>query len=298
MAEFHFLRPWWLLAMIPAIACWWALWRQQNQADNLQWFIDPHLLEHLLVGHQKQRLVRPIHLVLALWLLGIIAVAGPAWEREVSPFLSDEAGLMVLLKTSQTMEASDVQPSRLERAKQKIRDIMERRQEGSTGLIVYSGSAHLVMPLTRDDRIINIMLEEMGPDLMPMDGDRLSEALMLGEQMVAQSGLPGSLLVIADSAAEQVFENTALPVQFLSVQPFHMKPEDGLQRVSKALRGSLTPLTADPSDVEQVVRRAETNHLNVNEPGQAERWKDAGYILLPLIAAGLLLSFRRGWVIR
>ena len=135
-------------------------------AQNLQSFFDPHLLEHLLVGERKKPLFRPIHSLLILWLLSVIAIAGPSWEREPSPFLSDEAGLMIVLKNSRTMEAKDVQPSRLAPAKQKIRAIMESRQGGAAGLIVYSGSAHLVMPLTRDTRIINTMLEDMGPELM------------------------------------------------------------------------------------------------------------------------------------
>jgi len=298
MADFHFIRPWWLLAVVPAFVCWWGLWRQQKHTDNLQWFIDPHLLEHLLVGGRQKHLVRPIHVLLGVWILAVTAAAGPAWQREASPFLSDEAGLMILLKTSDTMEAGDVQPSRLARAKQKISDIMASRKGGSTGLIVYSGSAHLVMPLTGDDRIINTMLEDMGPDLMPVNGDRLSDALELGAGMVEQSGLPGSLLVVADSAAEPAFERAAVPVQLLSVQPFGVAPDPGLQRASSALQAPLTSLTPDQADVSQIVRRAETSRLSVNEPGRAERWKDGGYLLLPLIAAGMLLWFRKGWVIR
>ena len=195
------------------------------------------------------------------------------------------------------MERSDVQPSRLERAKQKIADIMELRKGGATGLIVYSGSAHLVMPVTRDDRIINTMLEGVSADLMPVDGDVLQEALKLGEQMVAQSDLPGSQLVIADSTAEQISEQGGLPVQILAIQPFGRDADPGLQRASKALGGSLIRLTADQTDIEQIASRAETSHRDVSEPGQAERWKDAGYLLLPLIAAGMLLWFRKGWVL-
>ncbi len=298
MADFHFIRPLWLLMAIPVIICWWGLWRHHKLSQNLQSFIEPHLLKHLLVGEQKKRWFRPIHLLLVLWLLAVVAIAGPSWKQEPSPFLSDEAGLMILLKTARTMEAADVSPSRLTRAKQKISDILEARKGSATGLIVYSGSAHLVMPLTKDGQIINVMLEEMGPDVMPKEGDLLSAALALGEQMVSQSGLPGSMLVIADSVAEQSFDKGVVPVQFLSVQPVGVDADRGLDGAASALDGKLTLLTADKSDVEQVVQRAETSHLNVSEPGQSERWKDGGYLLVPFIALVMLFWFRKGWVVR
>jgi len=267
-------------------------------ADTPQASIEPHLLPHLLVGEQQTRMVRPVHLLLVIWLCAVAAAAGPAWQREAAPFLNDDAGLMILLKTSTTMESTDVQPSRLERATQKIRDIMALRKGGSTGLIVYSGSAHLVMPLTRDDRIITALLEDMSSELMPADGDRLSAAVMLGQQLVEQSGVPGSLLIIADSAAERTFASPALPVQVLAVQAFGMDPDQGLVNAAQGLKGALTRLSPDHTDVEQIVERAETDHRNVSEPGQGERWQDGGYMLLPLIAAGLLMWFRKGWVIR
>ena len=298
MTEFHFIRPWLLLALIPLLVLWWGLWRKQERGENWQALIDPHLLEHLLIGERKKRLFRPVHLLLFIWFLAVIGVAGPTWRKEVSPFLSDEAALMVLLKVSETMETTDVQPSRLERAKQKIRDLMEIRQDGATGLIVYSGSAHLVMPVTRDERIISSLLESIGTDLMPVAGDVLAEALELGQRMVHQSGLPGSMLVIADSTADQVTDSLSLPVQFLSMQPFDRNIDAGLQRASKTLGGSVVRLTADRSDVEHLVARAETSHQDVSEPDQAERWKDEGFLLLPLIAAGMLVWFRKGWVLR
>ncbi|MCG6931029.1 MAG: VWA domain-containing protein [Desulfofustis sp.] len=297
MAEFHFIRPWLLVVLVPMLALWWGLWRMRRQGDNRQALIDPHLLEHLLVGEPRKRLLRPVYLLLVVWILAAVAVAGPSWQKEVSPFLSDEAALMVMLKVSDTMETTDVQPSRLERAKQKIRDLMDLRQGGATGLIVYSGSAHLVMPVTRDERIIGTMLEGISTDLMPVQGDVLSAALDLGQQTVEQSGLPGSLLVIADSVSEQITEDLVLPVQFLAIQSVDREIDAGLQQAVKSLGGHLQRMGADRSDVERIVARAETSHREASEPGQAERWKDGGYLLLPLIAAGTLLWFRKGWVI-
>ena len=118
-----------------------------------------------------------MHVLSVIWILAALALAGPAWDKEPAPFADDDAGLVVLLKVSGTMQATDVQPSRLARAKHKLRDLMQARKGLSTGLIAYSGSAHLVMPLTRDDRIVSAMVEDLTPELMPADGDALAEAL-------------------------------------------------------------------------------------------------------------------------
>jgi Ca-activated chloride channel family protein len=303
MAEFHFLRPSWLLALLPAFLIWWGYVRKSDQVERWRRTIDPHLLEHLLVGEHEQSKFRPINIVLATWLISIIALAGPAWQREPSPFTDDEAGLMVLLKVSETMKSTDVQPSRLERAKQKLKDLMELRQGSSTGLVVYSGSAHLVMPLTRDDRIINQMIEDLTPELMPVDGDELAQALQLGERIVGQTGLPGSLLVIADSvspAQQSLLDDgkNGLPAQFLSMQPGNAPLDQGLQKSAKILGADVVRLSVDTTDVEQIAERAKTELSSVAGTEQGDHWRDSGLILLPLAAAFLLLWFRKGAVIR
>lgn len=302
MADFHFIRPFWLLSFIPLLLVWWGLVRRRDQVRRWQTMIEPHLLKHLLVGEQRKNLLRPINLLLILWLMTVIALAGPTWQKEPSPFLDNEAGLMVLLKVSESMENSDVQPSRLERAKQKIRDLMEIRQGASTGLVVYSGSAHLVMPITRDDRIINMMLEDITPELMPVEGDVLTEALKLADRMVGQSGLPGSLLVIADTVApgQQTDQNAheiTFPVQFLSMLPDGSSLDQGLLSLAKKLDARVERLSIDQADVQQIAGRAETKQAEIVDPKQGERWKDSGYLLLPLIGLAMLMWFRKGWAL-
>lgn len=302
MADFHFIRPFWLLSLLPLLLVWWGLVGRRDQVRRWQTMIEPHLLKHLLVGEQRKNLLRPINLLLILWLTTVIALAGPTWQKEPSPFLDNEAGLMVLLKVSESMENSDVQPSRLERAKQKIRDLMEIRQGASTGLIVYSGSAHLVMPITRDDRIINMMLEDITPELMPVEGDVLTDALKLADRMVGQSGLPGSLLVIADTVApgQQTDQNAheiTFPVQFLSMLPDGSSLDQGLLSLAKKLDARVERLSIDQADVQQIAGRAETKQAEIVDPKQGERWKDSGYLLLPLIGLAMLMWFRKGWAL-
>lgn len=303
MDDFHFLRPFWLLVMIPALATWYGLWRQQNRAASWLQVIDQHLLEHLIVGDSQRRRIRPIHILLVAWIISTVALAGPAWRLEPSPFADDEAGLVVLLKVSGTMLADDVQPSRLERAKQKLRDLLELRTGAATGLIVYSGSAHLVMPLTRDDRIVSTMVEDLTPELMPVDGDVLSEALQLAEQVLAQSGAAGSALVIADNVSQTEVAllssaEISMPTQFLALQALNATVDVGLQSAAGELGATVVDLTVDDADVSRLASRAASSIKTVSTSGETTRWLDAGYYLLPLLAFITLLWSRRGWQVR
>jgi len=298
---FLFLRPFWLVALIPVFFVWWGLWKKQDTGGSLRKFIDPQLLEHLLVGRGQQKRFRPIHGLFIVWLLTVVALAGPSWKTELPPFADDEAGLFVLLKVSGTMEATDVQPSRLERAKLKLRDLLALREGASTGLIVYSGSAHLVMPLTRDSRIITSMIEDLTPALMPAEGDALDEAIILASRMFERAGVPGSLLVIADavspSQAKSVASLQALPVQFYAVQSPGARLDVGMDLAADELGASITQLTVDSTDVERVVRLAETRLASAASEGTGERKKDSGHTMLPMIVFVALIWSRKGWVV-
>lgn len=201
------------------------------------------------------------------------------------------------------MQATDVQPSRLERAKHKLRDLLEARKGMSTGLIVYSGSAHLVMPLTRDDRIVSAMVEDLTPELMPDDGDVLSDALRLSGQMLQRAGVPGSVLVMADNVApaqvSALSEAAAsLPVQFLAMTSSAAPVEPGLANAASQLGAPVLRLSVDEADVQDVAKRARSDFKAVAGISSGDRWRDAGYYLLPLIALIALMWSRRGWLVR
>jgi Ca-activated chloride channel family protein len=302
MGDFHFLRPIGLVTILPALILWWALWRKQDQIASWKQIVDPHLLEHLLVGEKGRRRLRPIHLLLVIWILSTVALSGPTWKREPSPFADDEAGLVVLLKVSGTMNAADVQPSRLERAKHKLRDLLELRKGSSTGLIVYSGSAHLVMPLTRDHRIISTMVEDLTPELMPEEGDVLAEAIELAESVFERAGAPGSILVLTDAVAPLQLQKLAesdveLPVQYLSLHSSSAPLDVGIKKAAEGTRASVVRLTVDPSDVEQLANRAKTKISSVNSEQMGDKWQDGGYFLLPFIALCALMWSRKGWML-
>ena len=296
MAEFHFIRPLWLLSAMPVLLVWWRVYRKQDPFNVMRGVIDPHLLEHLKTGDGRRARLRPVHALLLLWLFLVVAISGPAWRIEPSPFADEEAGLVVLLRASGSMAATDVQPNRLERAKFKLQDLLEARGEAPTALIVYSGSAHLVMPLTRDRRILATMIADLEPGLMPVDGDALPAAIERAETLLQRAGVPGSAVVLADTVTSTP-EPTRLPLQFLSIGKPGMPVDPGLQDAARHLNAAVVAMTADASDVERIARRAGSELKAVSASDGQIRWKDGGYALLPLIALCGLLWARKGWVV-
>ena len=313
LALFHFLRPGCLWLLLPAVLLVWLIHRRQDQTRSWKKVISSELLEHLLVRSSvRESRLRPLRLLLILWVVGIIALAGPTWQREASPFTEDQAGLFIVLKVSPEMLAQDIQPSRLQRSVQKIDDLLDLRPGTKTGLIAYSGSAHLVMPLTSDASIIKEFAGQLAPDVMPSPGDNPVAALRLAQQRLALSSLPGSILLVtdvinpADLGSLQALGNefqATVHLLAMAAGPDVIPPpdsppapaldKDSMESAASALGGSLVLPTADDADVRRLNSKIDTSIASAPAQ-QGERWKDNGYFLLPLLALLLLAFFRPG----
>jgi len=314
---FHFLRPACLLLLAPAGLISWSIMVRQDPMRSWKAVIDPVLLEHLAIRKDQRRSrLRPVFLLAFSWLLGIIALAGPTWEKEPTPFTEDQAALFIVLKVTPEMLAEDIQPSRLQRSVQKISDLLAMRPGSKTGLIAYTGSAHLVMPLTADPGIIEYFAAELTPDVMPPaapgDGADPVAAIHLARQRLQASGLPGSVVLIADDMDEASIqalaagrEEAAADVHILAMAagagvvpppgspPAPALDEDAMRKAAKAGGGALVLVTPDDSDIRQLNARIDRS-IAAAPVQEGERWKDAGYYLVLLFSALALLFFRPG----
>lgn len=304
LAQFAFLRPSWLLALLPLAALWLAFRHLRGDGTAQRGGIAPHLLQHLLVAPRQRPWLRPQDVVLPLGVLLIIAVAGPSWRYEQSAFAEEQSALMVVLRAAESMTASDVAPSRLERAQHKIRDLGELRPGAGLGLIAYDGSAHVVMPITRDARVVAEVAEALTPEVMPVEGDALAAAIDLAATQLRAAHGRGSILVITDSVARD--QDAALrlsadgrrpPVQFLAaVGSREAAVNGGVFAAAGVVGADVELLTPDRSDVERISRAAES--MAATSAGDGARRKDEGYLLVPLILLGLLPWARHGWSLR
>ncbi len=297
LTNFHFIRPTLLLLLPLVIALWWVWQRRSDPLRGWREQMEPELLTALVVGRESvQR--GPVRGLLIAWLVAAVAIAGPTWRLEPSPFADDSAPLMILLKADISMDTPDPAPSRLERAHLKITDLAEARKGQPLGLIAYAGSAHLVLPPTRDTGIVATMATEISPAIMPEPGDRLDLALQEASRILAEGGKGGSLLVVADTVATEIARlksistNLAFPVQFLAILSPDSDTDKTLQAAARTLKASVETLSVEDSDVASIVRRTANAPVALSGEG-GERWEEAGYWLLPLVFLLFLTTFRR-----
>lgn len=287
MSEFHFLRPWALALLVPAVLLWLT---SRHAADSTQrWakVIDHELLKLFVVGGASRWRLAPHDLLLAGWIVAAVAIAGPAWQREPSPFADAERPVMIVLRVAPTMTTPDLAPTRLDRARQKIADLLKVHDGMPAGLIAYSGSAHLVLPPTPDRDIVLNLAQALSPAIMPREGDQLADAVALADRVLKDGGQGGSILVVADSAAPD--QAPAAPYTMLAMLPEPTPLPNVDARVVRT--------TIDDSDIKALSRSLTKAAAPPAVPGEGERWRDAGYWLTPLLVLLVLGWFRRGWVL-
>ncbi|HCM0843054.1 TPA: VWA domain-containing protein [Vibrio parahaemolyticus] len=304
--QFHFIRPLWLMALIPMFFLVWLRWREESK-PSWKDILPEHLRNALTIGERGWRKQLPLKLLMLIVLIAIVICAGPTWQRESSPFGEDKASLLVVLDNSDSMLQKDLPPSRLERSKQKIRDLLVARKGGKTGLVVFAGSAHVAMPVTQDSKVFDPFLAAITPEIMPVQGKLAEKALPLIDQQL--QGQPGStVLLVSDGVNPATIKQyqayfEGKPYQLLilaagntdivSNNPMDL---DSLQKLASQTNGRLVEVTVDNSDIEQLNRYVERN-MQLNGESSMP-WKDMGYQLLFPIALIMMLWFRKGWLVQ
>ena len=326
---FHFLRPQWFVAVLPLALLIWFLFFRKGADSNWEALVDEPLLPHILIrGVRRTRRVALLSTT-AGGLLGIIALAGPVWEKLPQPVFTTQDALVIALDLTRSMDAADVSPSRLERARYKIRDILDQRHEGQTALLVYTGEAFTVTPLTDDGETIKSQLKALDTNIMPVTGNRTDRALDKALDLLKQAGMRrGHVLLITDDAdpdrAEESvrrLRNEGYRLSILGVGTRHGAPvllpdggflqgkdgeivipvldESALRRLAAAGGGMYVHLTKDDQDTRLLTGNFSAVQPDAEQAGTgttADVWREQGpWLVLCLLPLAALL-FRRGYI--
>ena len=326
--NFHFLRPvlLWLFLPLGIILVVSLL----GAKEDIKWkkVIAPHLRPYMIKkGSESLKKWMQIFLVLILS-MATIGVAGPTWKMSEVPEKKLETPLVIALDLSQSMMATDIQPNRLERAKFKIKDLLVENPKARVALVGFAGSAHTIVPLTRDYKIINTHLDGLSPVTMPYPGTNLEAALQLTDTLTSVTTATAKLLLLTDDLDNETFEllqkyvskgNTIveiIPVNTKSGADVPatsgrslLKDANGntvrsslnsevLNKLSSVENIHVNYLTLDNSDMELLAKSIRSN-LEFNEENEdiENEWQDEGYWLTIPFAFFVLLWFRRGWVV-
>ncbi len=307
LSELHFIRPYWLLMVIPLLAfAWHAL---KKNAHDHAWsdVCDAHLLPYLI--QKKPQYKRRFSLIGLLFsaLLMIVSLAGPSWSRFPVPTYQPIQPRVILLDMSDAMLQNDVSPDRLSRAKFKLHDLFKRREMGQFGLVVYSGEPFVASPLTEDSQTIDALLPTLTPSIMPVSGHHLDTALNEAAQLIRQAGFNhGNILVLTSRAptSEDIASARALADKDIrvSVMPVlsHEKAQNPLfQRLADAGGGQLIPFSDQSDDLNHWLSATRTHQsFSAHLENEVPVWRDQGrWFIYPALLL-LLPVFRRGWLQR
>lgn len=200
LADFHFLRPFWLLAALPVLALVLLLYfyrREQSPWHNL---IAAHLQPILLGGQmlvKKQPLALP--LLMLCWLITTLALAGPSWQKIPQPAFALKKATVLVLDMSMSMRATDMAPDRLTQQRFAALDFASQLQEGELALLSFAGDAFVISPLTPDHNNIALLIPDLKPEIMPVQGSNLLAALQQADKLLRQAGYPkGDVVVFTD----------------------------------------------------------------------------------------------------
>lgn len=323
----YWLRPLWLL-LLPVLG-WllWKLWHRQKRAGRWQMILPPAFHGVLLGGGSGHDSKLPWIALGLAWLLGVLALLGPSWQRLEETRQRPADPLVILLELTPAMLAEDSPPSRLEQARRKILDLLEHRSDSQTAIVVYAGSAHTLVPLSDDLGTSRNLLEALEPGIMPQPGQRADLALRKGLALLAQGALgQGRVLLIASSLSEEERQGIAqalgrngpallmlgvgsaegAPVKQASGE--FIKGADGAILLPRLDSASLKPFI---NDLGGRYRHARIDDLDLRGLGlfdkpralssdgqtvQLDNWADQGYwLLLPLLLLAACAG-RRGWL--
>jgi Ca-activated chloride channel family protein len=322
----HFIRPLWLIAL-PAIALtWWLVRRRDASQAKVGHFVAPHLRDALTVNREARRGLRAVDSVAVATLAVAIAAAGPTWSKQASPWFTETAPLVVAIEVSDSMRSNDFQPTRLDRARFKVMDLVAARTGSRTALIAYAGSAHIVVPASTDPEVLQPFLESLDPAIMPAPGSSADKVLPLAMTLLGDQAAAGTLLFVNDGFDPGDVE----PLSAFAARPgspalaaLVVGTDDGgvallpdgspvmarhggridtrvdtamLRRVAAAANVAVVRAGTGDADVRQLLRTIQSNLRLADDP-DAE-WRDQGWWLLWPAALLSLLWFRRGWTMQ
>ena len=329
VGDFHFLEPLWLLALSPLAGLWWLARKPLTERNAWQKVCDAHLMPFLLVNGDSGGMRLRLWLVTIGWLIAVLALANPAWEKRPTPVLKTRDARVVVLDLSRSMNAADLQPSRLIQARFKVADILKRSEEGQTGLVAFAGDAFIVSPLTQDADTIASLLSALEPAVMPAQGSRADLGLRKAAELLEQAGVDrGEVLLLADgfegdltnAAAKNLHEaghrlsvlaigteqGAPIPTgrgDFVKDATGHIIVPSvdfvALQSVAEDGGGSFTPITADDRDLTVVLakRLSQLDLQTEQTEFETEIWNERGPWLLMLLVPLAAFAFRRGWLL-
>jgi len=326
--QIHFMRPYFFLLFVVLAFLLWRLYKASKKNSAWSDVCDQQLISYLLVQTGKKRSYIPLFLLSIVGILTVIAMAGPAWDKLPQAVYKDESARVFVLDMSRSMDSTDITPSRADRAKLKLIDLLKANKEGQSALVVFAGQAHIVSPLTDDSKTISNMVPSLSTDILPVQGSRADLAIKKAALLLQQSNSAsgdiimitdgvnlGESLPVAEKAAARGYRLSIIGIGSEQGAPVpvasggFLKDNNGaivlpkldrseLKELALAGSGRYLDFAVDDKDVKQLITSTKDRELNNENPftRDVDLWQDEGHWFLLAALPFAALAFRRGWL--
>ncbi len=316
--QFHFLRPEILWLFLPLAIIVLLLVLSNKERSKWKMTVQKKLRPFMFTKGSKTAIILP----LLAFVLGssfvIVGAAGPTWKKKDIPGEKIQAVVLIALDLSRSMDATDIQPSRLQRAKFKVSDFLDANPRARAGLVAYAGTAHPVLPFTSDYKLIKHHAQSLENRVMPVQGTSMEVLIDVIDTLMKKVLAPSTILLMTDEIDQ---DDAALITNYArssihkieillfntpngAAVPGHSgavsKQDPGvIQNLSQDTSILITPLTLDKSDVGGIAKRIRDKLVFEKDTKQDEKdWDDMGWLLVIPALVITAFWFRRGWVIQ
>lgn len=325
ISNFHFLRSQYLYLFIILVLILilvklykiiknYLLANSPNKNINNNWskIINPDILNYLYISPNKNNninskniyknnfLINNILLIMITSLI-ILALAGPSWLKKNIPLYQNEDSWLILLNLSNSMEETDVTPSRLQRAKYKITDFLKYLKDEQIGLITFTDKAYEIIPLTTDKATIEHILPSLIPIIMPIGGSDVDSALKKARELINNLNLKSSnILLLTDNKAnsQSILTATKLSKQNIAIYSINFNKQidlsnTSLKELSNLSNGLYQNYTNNDLDLQNILQHSNYRYQQIYQKDKDSQktviWQDMGPYLLFLIMPLLLI---------
>jgi len=329
--QFHFLRPEWFIALIPLMLLVVLIRKTTAKQSGWQSVIPSHLYQYMVIGKTEMGAKPPMWMLAFVWIVSVIALAGPTWERLPQPVYQLKMGHVIVIDMSLSMRATDMTPDRLTRAKYKAIDLVNAIGEGEMGLVAYAGDAFVISPLTEDAGNITTLIPSLSPEIMPVPGSDPLLGIESASELLTNAGYNSGMIYwitdgveleqqqeLQEYVASIPFTVNALTVGTSEGAPIRQQSgellkdftgsivipklnESAVKGVVKASGGRFESFTSNDADINalasvSLLDKSDREEDEEESNLQGDQWKEVGPYLLLLLLPFAAFAFKRGLV--
>ena len=329
--QFHFLRPEWFIALAPLMLLVFLIRKTKAKQSGWQSVIPSHLYQYMVIGKNEMGAKPPMWMLAFVWIISVIALAGPTWERLPQPVYQLKMGHVIVIDMSLSMRATDMTPDRLTRAKYKAIDLVNAIGEGEMGLVAYAGDAFVISPLTEDAGNITTLIPSLSPEIMPVPGSDPLLGIESASELLTNAGYNSGMIYwitdgieleqqqeLQEYVASIPFTVNALTVGTSEGAPIRQQSgellkdftgsivipklnEGAVKGVVKTSGGRFESFTSNDADIDalasvSLLDKSDSEENEEESNLQGDQWKEVGPYLLLILLPFAAFAFKRGLV--